>query len=373
VILYEGSVKNLHDAGVGRLEFEYTDAYSVFDWGRMPDALPKKGESLAALGAWFFEQAGNPKTWQRLLSAKVDQTFQSVGRTAVAARVRSELEELASLGLAHHYVKRSAPDRILVEKAHVWHPKEHAIEEGERLYHYTGLKTDDTAPTFVPLEVVFRFGIPRGSSLLERLTPAYARTLGLNELPKEGARFEAPIVEFFSKLEDTDRFLSVEQALHYSGLSFEAFEKLYVRTLVAALWLKDAFAKVNLELWDGKLEWAMQKRGEKNIPVLVDSIGPDELRLLSANGTQISKEFLRTFYRKTKWYSTVCSAKQGPSKLDWKKNVLAEAGEPPRLDSKYFEAASRLYPSLALALTGENPGGLGLPIRNALELLEGVS
>ncbi|MFO7833566.1 MAG: phosphoribosylaminoimidazolesuccinocarboxamide synthase, partial [Halohasta sp.] len=30
--------------GAGR--FVFTDAYSVFDWGQMPDAIPHKGASL---------------------------------------------------------------------------------------------------------------------------------------------------------------------------------------------------------------------------------------------------------------------------------------------------------------------------------------
>ena len=57
-----GSVKDLEviqkptqDAmGVGR--FHFSDRYSVFDWGEMPDHIEGKGEALCLMGAYCFEQ-----------------------------------------------------------------------------------------------------------------------------------------------------------------------------------------------------------------------------------------------------------------------------------------------------------------------------
>ncbi|HEX3853011.1 MAG TPA: hypothetical protein VHW01_18740, partial [Polyangiaceae bacterium] len=58
-LIYRGSVKDLKGPvrartgtePVNAVIFDYTDAYSVFDWGRMPDALARKGEALAVLAA----------------------------------------------------------------------------------------------------------------------------------------------------------------------------------------------------------------------------------------------------------------------------------------------------------------------------------
>src|SRR5690349_9069930 len=67
-LLYRGSVKDLHGpVGVGHhpsLVFRYTDAFSVFDWGRMPDVLSQKGEALAVLAAHWFETLARPETWR---------------------------------------------------------------------------------------------------------------------------------------------------------------------------------------------------------------------------------------------------------------------------------------------------------------------
>src|SRR6056297_1208624 len=40
---------------LGRGAFVFTDDYSVFDWGKMPDTIPNKGASLCSMGAFNFE------------------------------------------------------------------------------------------------------------------------------------------------------------------------------------------------------------------------------------------------------------------------------------------------------------------------------
>jgi phosphoribosylaminoimidazole-succinocarboxamide synthase len=361
-LLYEGSVKNLWDFGSGKIEFEYTDAYSVFDWGRMPDALEAKGESLAALGAYFFKRAADPSTWRSLSGSRLLAALSGDYKTAVM----EELAVLSREGLRHHFLERSHPNRLLVKRVEAIAPALRVFAN-HTLHHYTHGAGWDRPARLIPLEVVFRMGMPKGSSLAERLTTAYARELGLDEVPGPGARFDRPVIEFFTKLEDTDRLLSWEQAINYAGLTFEQFEKLLARTICAAAWLAEAFEEKGLELWDGKLEWALID-GELT---LVDSIGPDELRLLDpASGLQLSKEFLRIHYRQTKWFEALNAAKAESAadpRLDWKALTIKRVGEPPKLPQPVRDAAVALYPSLALALTGENPGGHGLPIPALLE------
>ncbi len=57
-----GSVKDLEVIkkptqevmGTGR--FHFSDRYSVFDWGEMPDHIDAKGAALCLMGAYCFEQ-----------------------------------------------------------------------------------------------------------------------------------------------------------------------------------------------------------------------------------------------------------------------------------------------------------------------------
>jgi len=54
-LLYKGSVKNVHGVeGRDPYYFSFSDRYSIFDWGEMPDVISGKGEALATMGDLFF-------------------------------------------------------------------------------------------------------------------------------------------------------------------------------------------------------------------------------------------------------------------------------------------------------------------------------
>ena len=68
-LIYTGSVKNIYQADdPALLWFEYTDDFSVFDWGKMPDPIPGKGEALARLGTLGGEEEYARKGTQLLRS-----------------------------------------------------------------------------------------------------------------------------------------------------------------------------------------------------------------------------------------------------------------------------------------------------------------
>ena len=37
-------------------EFIFSDKYSIFDWGEMPNLIMNKGKALCIIGAYFFEK-----------------------------------------------------------------------------------------------------------------------------------------------------------------------------------------------------------------------------------------------------------------------------------------------------------------------------
>ncbi|MEM2727184.1 MAG: phosphoribosylaminoimidazolesuccinocarboxamide synthase, partial [Archaeoglobaceae archaeon] len=56
-----GSVKDLivlksPNGGLGEGIFEFSNRYSVFDYGEMPDKIEGKGASLCLISAYFFEK-----------------------------------------------------------------------------------------------------------------------------------------------------------------------------------------------------------------------------------------------------------------------------------------------------------------------------
>ncbi len=311
-LIYEGSVKNLYEADDPACWwFEFTNDYSVFDWGKMPDPIQGKGVALAKLAEWFFGQLSDPAEWERLGLAR-------------------EAEQAGTLPLRHHFRERSG-NRIRVARVDV--PELPSAPVGGVLVYDYSFERKPTQ--LIPLEVIFRFGVPKGSSLLKR-KDWYALPI------HEGAEFEEPLIEFSTKLESSDRILTYQEAVHLVQGSGQALERIHRATAAVARFLQRLFEERGLKLWDGKLEWA-HIGGEL---ALVDSIGPDELRVALGDAV-FSKQFLRDFYDGGEWFNSVEKGKSLAKErgtADWKSIVTGELKSGPEpLSAAYRDAAEALY------------------------------
>ena len=373
--LYCGSVKDLVGPfKIGQypaVAFEYTDAYSVFDWGRMPDLLTGKGEALAVMAAEIFEKLEKPETWREY--SKTPDALSLRKGNRFGSLFNEMGEELQARGLRTHYLGaleksplqveplpkttdllQGPARRIAVQQVTVEKPLIRGVL-GRAVPDYTGTRKS-ALPRLIPIELVFRFGVPEGSSLLERVAknPEYLATLGISGggsdiLIEPGVKWDFPLLECFTKLEPSDRILSLSEALAISGISHQSMEEMMLKTVWIAGLLRHWFGRLGLQLADGKLEWAIGADGKC---LLVDAIGPDELRILK-DGVQLSKEFLRIHYRKTPWFGMLERAKQQAKKLgslEWKRWV-PEA--PPHLPPAHHELATQVYLSLANDLLGK--------------------
>jgi phosphoribosylaminoimidazole-succinocarboxamide synthase len=370
-IVYAGSVKNIRrvrepkGSTSGQYIFEFTDDYSVFDYGKMPDRIRGKGSAIAMMSACLFEALEEPSSWKRLFRA--GRAWERAGGEKVKERLRRSPagRKLASQGLGTHYLGlldeggkcvrfdqlRSPSNRLLVRAVPVLRPVQVAIE-GRQVWDYSVFHPEK--PQFlIPLENVFRFGVPRGSSLLDRLRkqPGYARELGLESTPSEGEWLPRPVFEFFSKLEPMDRHLRLEEALNCSGLTGAQFRELSDLSFLVAVFLYNLFLERGLEIWDGKFEFVKLKSDI----LLADSITPDELRI-TFRGAQLSKEPLRQYYRREdpRFHETLDAIKAaGPPSGSIRRAVKARLGRgPKKLDPGFREVCEQMYRSLAHRVTG---------------------
>ncbi|RZA06561.1 MAG: hypothetical protein EOP11_10025, partial [Proteobacteria bacterium] len=260
--LYSGSVKDVYGLpGEGPYVFSFSDRYSIFDWGEMPDSFAGKGEALAVMGDLLFRHLGRAETWS---AWAIPESYPKLWRDSLTS---SHLwRELRAHGLRHHSlglvdadlaaVPEGGRSKFLSVQALPRPPARSEIQGGKLVWEYSEYKVRP-APALVPLEVVFRFGAPEGSSFLDRVESdkGYATSFGFTEKPQAGDRFPFPIVEFFTKLEPTDRFLTREEAKEIAALNAEELDELVATTLLVALRLKDIFAATGLELMDGKFEF----------------------------------------------------------------------------------------------------------------------
>jgi phosphoribosylaminoimidazole-succinocarboxamide synthase len=362
--VYEGSVKRVFECPwqPDSLLFQFTDDYSIFDWGKMPDAIENKGRALALMGAWFFERLCRPDAWSEPAAAGFDRDYLA-GLASCPA-----MSSLQEFGLSTHFqglfdengerltLKKAAACTsavyMQVRRARVLQPRDFQVLN-QSVFYYPPADSS-IATRLVPLEVVFRFGMPDGSSLTGRLQrdPAYAKVLGLKSLPAEGEMFDRPVLEFFSKLEPKDRLLSLQEALLISGLNESQFKDLAERAQLIALACYRIFARCGIELWDGKLEFILHKGALE----LADSIGPDELRLLF-RGSQLSKEMIRQVYRGSTWESALKQAQKLASERgasDWKSICTSELKASPQpLEPGTKAVVNQLYGVLTNLISGE--------------------
>jgi len=377
--IYKGSVKDIYVAsGSDDLLFHFSDDFSVFDWGKMPDQIESKGLALTIIAAYFFEKFSEPDFWQQLKSSSHLKRFDGEYLNQVFGG--PVYKQMTQSGLPSHYVglsgdhdfkladyqsdKQKGPVKLRVRRARVNRPVERQIGNAP-VYFYDQPRVDGL--TFIPLEIVFRFGAPAGSSILSRLAkdPNYAALLGLKRADiKPGEFFERPVIEFFTKLESSDRLLSYQEAALTAALDQDEFVSLYATSELIALALYHVFMERGIQLYDGKVEAAVERSQGLSKIVLVDSIGPDELRL-DYQGIQLSKEILRDFYRHTKWYQDIVTSKaeaESEPGSKWQnicRNKLKSA--PPALEGRLKDGVSKMYLALAASLIGSDlPGSVSL-------------
>jgi len=327
-----GSVKDLeiiekptaNNMGIGR--FHFSDRYSVFDWGEMPDHIDKKGEALCLMGAYCFEwiESKGIETHYRGLVDKDEQVV--------------TFEDL------------KAPTNIMeVNLVNVIRPETHDVR-GKIVYDYSRY-TPDLRNCLIPLEVIYRNGLPKGSSVFKRLQQGKVtlKDLGLNHYPRPGERFSKPIFDVSTKLEETDRYVTWDEAERIAGLTRE--ESAEIKGVLSKV--NDSISRIASQAGmvneDGKIELAFNT--ERRLMV-VDVVGTlDECRF-TYGGMHVSKEVARQFYRKTSWYSDVEEAKkiaEAQAVKDWK--ALCKS-QPPKLDTKLKNVISEMYQATANELIG---------------------
>jgi len=232
-----GSVKDLEvvkkptkDAmGVGR--FHFSDRYSVFDWGAMPDHIEGKGAALCLMGAYCFE---------RLEKEGINTHYRGLVTQDGKLVSFEELEQ---------------PTCIMEFKlVNVFKPK--AYRENGKLKHDYSMFTPNLRNYLIPLEVIYRNGLPEGSSIFKRLERGLItiEELGLDHYPKRGERLSNPIFDVSTKLEEKDRYVTWEEAQKIAGLKEEEVKEGKAVLLEVDDMITRIASKAGLENEDGKIQ-----------------------------------------------------------------------------------------------------------------------
>ncbi|MCX7957698.1 MAG: phosphoribosylaminoimidazolesuccinocarboxamide synthase [Deltaproteobacteria bacterium] len=319
-----GSVKDLRiirnpsQEKAGEGIFTFSDRYSVFDWGEMPDLIPDKGMAIAILGAHFFE-----------IAEREGFSTHYIGMESGEKPLRlSELKQPSSAMRVRIFNVIKPP--LLPDKTYDYSA-------------YQNVRTN----YLIPLEVIYRNRLPEGSSVFKRLKSGEIspEDLGLQSTPEPGITLKNPIYDVSTKLERIDRYIKWDEAERISGLDSHKIRKL--KEMIDALnrIITDEFAKLGLVNEDGKIEFALDEKGEICI---VDVFGTlDECRF-TYEGMPVSKEVARIFYRKTEWYEALNRAKE-KDRQNFRQ--ICEK-QPENLPGEFKEAIANLYRYCTNKITG---------------------
>jgi phosphoribosylaminoimidazole-succinocarboxamide synthase len=272
---------------LGRGAFVFTDDYSVFDWGKMPDAIPNKGAALCAMGAKNFElleEHGVPTHYRGVVSG---------GQVRPLDRTGDPPREMA-IDLTR------VPD----------------LPHEGREYDYDALHAEAGGNYLIPLEIVFRNRVPVGSSLRSRTTPG-AVGLDGEEWPDEAVDLPEPVVEFSTKFEESDRYLDREEAARIAGRAgLDELERV-ARTVNEVV--TERAAEAGLVHEDGKIE-CLYFDGDVRV---ADVVGTFDENRFAFDGQQVSKELVRQYHKRTQpeWVDAVEAAKaraKAEDVADWR-------------------------------------------------------
>lgn len=296
-LLAKGKVKEVYEVSDAELEFVFTDQISVFD-KVIPSLVPHKGETLCRTSAHWF-------------------------RVVEKAGIRT------------HFLRVADGDRMRVRRVRV-------IPDYSKL-------SPMTRNYLIPLEVIARYYV--AGSLHDRMKEGRVRPddagFPKGHVPTYGEALPEPFLETTTKLEKVDRELTRDEAIRISGLTPAEYDDLLEAVLRIDEKLNADVRKHGLIHVDGKKEFAMDP--DRRL-MLVDTFGTaDEDRFwdLAAyeKGQQVelSKEFVRQFYRKIGYHERLMAARNAgrpePDIPPLPDNVLKEVGD--------------LYISLFERLTGE--------------------
>ena len=304
----KGKVKSVYEVDSERFLFYFSDRISVFD-KVIPTKIPRKGETLQRCSAHWFKVA-------------------------------------QKLGIQTHYIESPAPNQMIVRRAGAF-----PMKDGEPDYSWANTERTNYQ---LPLEVIARYYIV--GSMFDRVQAGKVKPEALGypsghdpKKIKKGEKLPAPLVEVTTKFEKFDRPVPVDEAYRIAGMKPDE----YVHMMDIVLRLDEEMAKQveprGLLHFDGKKEFAFNEKREL---MLIDTFGTgDEDRFVDkamyeneGKIVEISKEFVRQYYRSTGYHAALEAAR----------NAGKPEPEISELPQEQTDMTSKLYLQLYEMITGES-------------------
>ncbi len=277
----------------GEIDFGFLPVFSVFDYGTLEPAVPLDNSTICLMQGFNFEllrDAGIESHYKGLVT---DTGELISAKEAITRKVAPTITRV-------DFVNRLLP--------------EFSKEGG---WDYSMFENPEVNNHVHPMEFISRNDLPPESSVWGRVERGEitVEDLGLPADFKPGDKVPAeliPILDYSTKFEPDDRYVSGSEAQRLLGLSAERFEGINAVTRKSSILMSDYAVSRGIERLDGKVEHVTYVLPDgATVDRLGDAVCTWHEDRLVTHGVGISKQRIRNKVKQLnpKWYADIQASK----------------------------------------------------------------
>jgi phosphoribosylaminoimidazole-succinocarboxamide synthase len=275
---------------VGIADFNVRPVFSAFDYGTITPPVPLDNSTIVLMAGFNFELLHSQGLRSHFYSL-VDKFGDEV-----------EVEECINTRIAPTTMRVAFVNRLKPE-----------FIDGN--WDYSVFDRCHVSNYVQPIEFISRNELPESSSVWKRVANGDL-TLEDLSLPinfKPGKPLQSIMLDYSTKFEPDDRYISANEARKLMFISKERFDKINEKTKKASEIMTNYAENRGFRRLDGKVEFAVMELKEgKPEDVLADAVCTWHEDRLTWNGLGISKQRIRDEVKKVNplWYADIQSAKR---------------------------------------------------------------
>jgi phosphoribosylaminoimidazole-succinocarboxamide synthase len=270
----------------GIADFRFNPVFSVFDYGTLQPPVPLDNSTIALMAAFNFE---------RLREAGIESHYLAMVHQgepiSAAAAIR--------LGVAPDTLRVRLVNRLL--PTHTPAGWDYSLFQAPPSNHFV-----------VPIEFISRVKIGANSSVWKRVARGEVTLadLGLPPEVRPGDPLPRHVLDYSTKYEPEDRYVSSNEAREMTGFTAERWARLNETTAEVSRLMTELAQSRGVEREDGKVEYVTLDR-QRERDVLGDAVTTLHEDRLILDGTDITKQAIRNAVKQCspEWAAEVDRAK----------------------------------------------------------------
>jgi phosphoribosylaminoimidazole-succinocarboxamide synthase len=279
-------VKRPTETEPGIADFRFNPVFSVFDFGTLQPPVPLDNSTIALMAAYNFE---------RLREAGIESHYVAM------------VYEGEAIPAAEAIRRRVAPDTLRVRLVNRLLPSH--TPGG---WDYSVFHAPPSSHFVVPIEFISRVKIGANSSVWKRVARGEVSLteLGLPADIQPGDPLPRHALDFSTKYEPEDRYVSAEGAREITGFAPERWAKINRTTAEVSRLMTELAQSRGVQREDGKVEYVTLDHPD-SVDVLGDAVTTLHEDRLILDGTDITKQAIRNAVKRCspEWAAEIDRAK----------------------------------------------------------------